>query len=212
MMQEPAVCVVDPVNGGLAGCSRRYEKSLRDMQGIYRDGGAFDSAVRADGGALVYYVEDFRPNERAGDLIFGTTWMAPGRIGAEYYMTRGHIHARGDRPEIYYVQSGTGVMLMESPAGEVRAVDLGPQSLCYVPPFWIHRSVNTGAAPLVMVFCYPADSGQDYGIIARSNGMAALVADDGQGGWQQIANPDYRPRSAEEVAAIFAIPSLQDAK
>ncbi|TIN31988.1 glucose-6-phosphate isomerase family protein, partial [Mesorhizobium sp.] len=80
----------------------------------------------------------------------------------EYFMTRGHIHNQADRPEIYYGQKGRGLMLMESPEGEVRIVPIDAQTVCYVPPFWIHRSINVGDDDLVMLFCYPADSGQDY--------------------------------------------------
>ena len=56
-----------------------------------------------------------------------------------------------------------------------------------------------------MLFCYPADSGQDYDIIARSGGMRARIVDDG-GGWKQVENPNggramrldavYRPQPA----------------
>ena len=61
-------------------------------------------------------------------------------------------------------------MLLQSPEGEIRIVEIGPRIVCYVPPFWIHRSVNIGRDDLVMTFAYPADAGQDYGIIAASAG------------------------------------------
>ena len=35
--------------------------------------------------------------------------------------------------------------------GETRIVEIGPQTICYVPPYWIHRSVNTGDEDLVQV-------------------------------------------------------------
>ncbi len=54
-----------------------------------------------------------------------------------------------------------------------------------------------------MSFVYPADSGQDYGIIARSNGMKVRIIVDGSS-WTAVPNPDWRPRSAEEIAAIYA--------
>src|SRR5262249_26064281 len=155
--------------------------------GLYADSAAFAAAL-AEGDRIVYDVEDFRPSADAGDMIFGVTRMAPGKIGAEYYLTRGHIHARANRPEIYYGQTGGGLMLMESPEGETRVVDIALNVACYVPPYWIHRSINIGAEDLVMAFSYPADSGQDYGIIARSNGMRKRVLDDGKGGWALADN------------------------
>jgi len=76
---------------------------------------------------------------------------------------------------------------------------------CYVPPFWIHRSVNVGDDDLVMLFCYPADSGQDYNIIQRSNGLKQRVIDDGKGGWLCVDNPDYRQRSTAEIESIKSV-------
>jgi glucose-6-phosphate isomerase len=80
---------------------------------------------------------------------------------------------------------------------------LGPGDICYVPAYWIHRSVNVGDVDLVMTFAYPADSGQDYEIIARSGGMKSRVVADGRG-WKLIDNGAYRPRSQAEVDVLFA--------
>jgi len=98
------------------------------------------------------------------------------------------------------LQAGSGVMLMETPPGETRVVAMKPQTVVYVPPYWIHRSVNTGSDVLLTLFCYPADSGQDYEIIARTKGMKILIVDDDAGGWREKANPRYRPRSEEEIS------------
>lgn len=203
MYQKPTAHRVDPLTGVMSGATGRYEKRISDLAGLYEDGAAFDAAVSADPDHVVYYVHETRPDQQKGDLIFGTTWMEPGRIGQEYYMTRGHIHARANRPETYYGESGQGLMLLESPEGEVQILEIGPRVLVYVPPMWIHRSINTGSGPLVMSFCYPSDSGQDYGIIERSGGMAKRIVADGEG-WTAIDNQSYRPRNADEVAAVLA--------
>ncbi len=94
-------------------------------------------------------------------------------------------------------------MLLESPDGETRILEIAPRTLVYVPPMWIHRSVNTGSEPLVMSFCYPADSGQDYDIIARAGGMAKRIIADGDG-WKAVDNAAYRPRTPENIAAVLA--------
>jgi glucose-6-phosphate isomerase len=136
-------------------------------------------------------------------MIFGVTRLAPGRIGREFHLTRGHIHRNANRPEIYYGEAGRGLMLLESPQGDVRTVEIAPRVICYVPPYWIHRSVNTGGDDLVMTFAYPADAGQDYEIIARSGGMRQRIMDDGNGGWIAVPNEGYRPRDAAQVDEIF---------
>ena len=203
MYKLPTAHKIEPATGTMGGATGRYEKRLRDLAGIYADQTAFAAAVEKDGDRVVYYVHETRPAAAHGDLIFGTTFMEPGRIGDEYYVTRGHIHARANRPETYYGESGTGLMLMESPDGETQILEIAPRVMVYVPPMWIHRSVNTGTEPLVMSFCYPADSGQDYEIIARSGGMARRIVADGAG-WKAVDNADYRPRSADQVAAVLA--------
>lgn len=202
MLVTPTVHVLSPEGGTLSGRTNRYEKRLSELDGLYADAAAFGAAL-GQGDRVVYAVEDFRPSGASGDICFGVTHMQPGRIGAEFFMTRGHIHAVANRPETYRGEMGRGVMLMESPDGQVVTLEVVPGATVYVPPFWIHRSVNVGAEPLVMTFAYPADSGQDYGIIARSNGMRVRVVADGDG-WRVVDNPAWRPRSAEEIAAIMA--------
>ena len=203
-LQEPQICFVDVAGGRLNGASGRYTKTLSQLAGLYEDVPAYEAALRLRGETPVYEVMDIRPSTATGDLIFGITRMVPGKIGREYFLTRGHIHARANRPEIYYGESGTGVMLLESPEGETRALSVGPRKICYVPPYWIHRSVNVGTSNLVMTFAYPADSGQDYEIIACSGGMRSRVVDDGAGSWKLEDNVTYKPRSQSVIDALYA--------
>ncbi|MES1937436.1 glucose-6-phosphate isomerase [Salinisphaera hydrothermalis] len=199
---DPAQLEVDRTSGALRGSPSNYQKKLGDLAGIYRDQAAFEAQLAYRRDEVVYAVQDYRPSFGPNELIFGTTWMAPGRIGDEFFMTRGHIHARADRPEIYHGQSGRGVMLMESPDGEIRTIEISADVVCYVPPFWIHRSINVGDEDLVMAFTYPVDAGQDYEVIARSNGMRTLITTDGRGGWQTTPNPDWQPRTTSQIEAI----------
>ena len=202
-MAEPVRCSVDVKGGRLAGGSGRYEKRLSDLVGLYADAAAFDALLK-QGDRVVYAVEDLKPSTASGDMIFGVTRMVPGTVGDEFFMTRGHIHATANRPEIYYGESGSGLMLLESPAGETRIVEIAPRVVCYVPPYWIHRSVNVGSDDLVMTFAYPADSGQDYDIIARSGGMAQRIVRGADAAWVSTPNKAYRSRSAEDVARVLA--------
>ena len=181
-------------DGEMTGRTRRYEKLYSDLDGLFLDEAAFAEVARTRGSDVAYQVDEFRPSERSGDLIFGTSTLYPGTVGEEFIFTRGHIHAVSDRPEIYFCQSGQGVMLMELADGTVRAEAMTPNSVVYVGPHWIHRSVNVGDDPLVTLFCYPADAGQDYEIIARAGGMRDLVVADGTGGWKRVPNPRYRTR------------------
>ena len=208
MYQTPKSHVIDPLSGVMTGATGRYEKKLSELSGIYLDTAAFEAECARRGDDVVYTVHEARPRQDHGDLIFGTTFMEPGRIGNEFFVTRGHIHAVANRPETYYGESGTGLMLLESPEGETKILPLDPRVLVYVPPMWIHRTVNIGTEPLVLSFCYPCDSGQDYGIIAKSGGMETRIVADGDG-WKAIRNPNYRPRTEAEVRRILATADQQ---
>ena len=178
----------------LEGRTGRYEKRLADLEELYGDSAAFDALLAERGAdALMYHVDEFRPSEAAGDLIVGISTLLPGRVGDEFAMTRGHIHAQHDRTEIYHCLSGHGLMLMETLDGETVVTEMTPGVVAYVPPSHIHRSVNVGDEDLVTLFCYPADAGQDYGIISASHGMRHRVVTDGTG-WRLEENGDYVPR------------------
>jgi glucose-6-phosphate isomerase len=202
---EPGLGYVDVASGQLKGATNRYVKTFRDLEGLYADEDAFRALLASRADDVAYEVTDYKPSANPGDMIIGVTRMQPGKVGDEFFMTRGHIHARPNRPEMYYGESGLGVMLLESPSGEIRTVEIGPRSMCYVPPFWIHRSVNIGSEPLVMTFAYPADSGQDYDIIAKAGGMRSRIVDDGRGGWKAIDNQGYVGRPQALVDSIMAM-------
>jgi glucose-6-phosphate isomerase len=201
---EPGVGHVDVATGELKGATNRYVKTFRDLAGLYRDESAFEALVATRGDDVAYQVTDYKPSANAGDIIIGVTRMEPGKIGDEYYMTRGHIHARPNRPEMYYGEAGVGVMLLESPDGQIRTIEMRARTMCYVPPFWIHRSVNVGSEPLVMTFSYPADAGQDYDIIAKAGGMRSRIVDDGNGGWTTVDNAGYSGRHQSLVDEIMS--------
>ena len=42
--------------------------------------------------------------------------------------------------------------------------------MVYVPPYWAHRSINTGDEPLISLCIYSGDAGHDYGDI-KSDGF-----------------------------------------
>ncbi|MGS0743518.1 glucose-6-phosphate isomerase [Glaciimonas sp. GG7] len=200
---EPRRFEVDVAAGVMRGTDTLYQKRLQDLAGLYADGAAFDALLSTQAQDVVYDVSDFRPNSNAGDLITGVTRMCAGKVGDEFFMTRGHVHAIVDRPELYYGLKGHGLMLMESPDGETRIIEIGPNTACYVAPHWIHRSVNIGSEDFVMLFCYPADSGQNYAIIERAQGMKLRIIDDGAGGWRSVDNPLYLARSSADVTALI---------
>jgi glucose-6-phosphate isomerase len=179
-------------DGVMSGATSAYEKRLGDMAGVYRDEAAFRRVLAEKGpDFLVYRVEEHRNLDVEGALIIGTSTLQPGRYGDEFAVTRGHLHAKADRAELYYCLSGAGVMLLETLDGRSEALPLRPGEAVHVPGHWVHRSVNVGDEPFVTLFCYGADAGQDYELIRRAGGMSALVVADGAGSWTTRPNPDH---------------------
>jgi glucose-6-phosphate isomerase len=177
----------------MEGRSGQYVKRLGELSGVYRDAAAHAAlAKRLGSDTLVYRVEESRVGSGPGALILGTSTVMPGVIGGEYAMTKGHLHRRADRAEIYHCLAGHGVMLMDALDGRGQALELTPGVAVHVPGHWVHRSVNVGTLPLVTVFVYNEDAGQDYELIAEAGGMSQLVVRDGAVGWKTVPNPDHK--------------------
>jgi len=64
---------------------------LGDLNNVFAD----DDAWRCCEPTLaVYRVEMFDTPSGEGELYTGVTHLNPGRVGNEFFMTRGHFHAR----------------------------------------------------------------------------------------------------------------------
>ena len=177
-------------NGKLLNANGRYQKHFRDLEGLYEDEESFSRMFPEWSEKVVYQVEDHRASEQPGDLIYGTTVMMPGKVGNEFFMTRGHQHQKAECAETYFGLSGEGILLLESHDGDVEVREIRAGIMVYVPPYCIHRSVNTGNTDLVFLFNYPSDAGQDYEIIERNRGMRKRVVTDGTNGWELKDNED----------------------
>lgn len=198
-IDQPSVIEISAA-GGIDGATRRYEKKLGDMGGVYLDSAGYEQQVSERGDdQLVYHVDEQKYHDGPGALIVGTSTVLPGRVGEEFALTRGHLHAVSDRAELYHCLSGHGVMLLETVAGDSTAVELTPGKAVNVPGEWIHRSVNVGDEPFVTLFCYAADAGQDYAIISEAGGMKSMIVADGDG-WAAVPNPRHTGYTARTGA------------
>jgi glucose-6-phosphate isomerase, archaeal len=169
----------DPRMAMLEGANKN-ERLLSSLRGMFAHMTAFDEALTvAD--PVVYTVASIEPAMGDGDLHYGLGMLMPGRIGDEYFMTKGHLHAWRAAAEVYIGLAGEGMMLLEDEAtGESQLMPLGEHSIVYVPGGTAHRTLNTGEVPLVYLGVYPAHAGHDYGTIAERNFRKVLVARHGQ--------------------------------
>ena len=82
--------------------------------------------------------------EEYGQVKFCISKLYPGLVGDEFFMTKGHYHEVLEAGETYLCLTGQGLMLMKTSEGACRWEEFVPGRLVYVPPYWAHRSVNTG--------------------------------------------------------------------
>ena len=157
--------------------TRRY---LSQMKGMYADDAAYNRMLEEKGDVLVYEFHEMGVPEEPGKLAFGCSIVYPGKVGNEYFMTKGHFHCILDTAEIYYCLSGHGYMLMESPEGDWDAMEITPGKALYVPQRYAHRSINVGTdEPLVTFFVFGADAGHDYATIETKGYRKLLVEQNG---------------------------------
>jgi glucose-6-phosphate isomerase len=154
-------------------------RRLSAMKGQYADVAAYDRMLSEED-ALLYQVYELKLPEVAGELLHGISIVHPGKVGDEYFMTKGHFHTVLDTAEVYYCQKGQGYMVMETPEGDWAVEALYPGAVLYVPPRWAHRSVNSSPTEdLVTFFVYPGNAGHDYGTIEEQGFRKLVVERDG---------------------------------
>lgn len=159
--------------------NNHIERRLSSLRNKFMDDEAFHAEVSA-GDPLIYEVYDNPRPEVAGELASGLSIVHPGRVGQEYYMTKGHYHTIRGTAEVYYCLQGKGALLMENEAGDVSVEEFFPGRVVYVTPAWAHRSINTGDEDLVTFFVYPANAGHDYATIDAVGFRKRLVEQNGE--------------------------------
>ncbi len=156
------------------------KRFLSAMRGQFRDQDSYDEMLYSNDEILYEIFEVKRP-EVAGELLHGISLIHPGKVGDEYFMTKGHFHTELETAELYYCLQGNGMMLMETPEGEWAVEVMAEGNVVYVPPRWAHRSINTNpAGDLVLFFVYPANAGHDYGSIEFQGFRKVVIERDGQ--------------------------------
>lgn len=170
--------LLDWPNGIVHGAEvRKSCTKLGQLKGIFRDQLAWES-MNPD--TVVYSVQWHEPviPGTSGALSWGSTTIEPGCVGGEYFMTRGHFHAKRDRGEYYTTAQGTGMLVLMGEDRVARVEVMSSGSLHYIPGFTAHRTLNTGDEPLVFWACWPSDAGHDYETIARHGFSVRVTKND----------------------------------
>jgi len=147
-------------------------RRLSDMAEMYQNHEAVKEALKED--PVIYKFFNVKIPEEKGHLQHCISIVFPGKIGNEYYMTKGHFHKIKDTAEIYLALKGEGKLVMQTPDDKGKVLKMVKGSISYIPPYWAHRTVNTGDEPLIFFGVYRGDAGHNYGIIEKK-GMVKLV-------------------------------------
>ena len=189
MKQRPFTFSISVPHESLSEYDNHIVRRLSAMAGQYLDEQAFKAMLNDD--PVLYEVYEIKRPELAGELMNGISIVHPGKVGEEYFMTKGHFHTVLDTAEVYYCLKGDGAMVMETPEGEWSVEELHPGRVLYVPPRWAHRSVNTNPREdLVMFFIYPANAGHDYGTIEQQGFRKLVLERDNR--IEIVDNPRWR--------------------
>lgn len=170
----PFALTLNFVTGDLEPNNDEIQRHLSDMRNMYYDRQATEDILKVED-PLLYKVYQWLVPPEVGQLVVCTTVIYPGKVGNEYYMTKGHIHAKTDRSEVYIGLEGKGALLL-SKDDQFEMIEFYKGAVAYVPPHWAHRTVNTGEENLVFLGIYPADAGHNYEEIERF-GFSHLVVE-----------------------------------
>ena len=154
----------DLIKGIMKNPDKHLIRKASSMKGHYEDAAALDKIIAA-GDPLHYEVFEKNIPEENGHLQFCISTTQPGLVGDECFMTKGHYHRIPETAEIYLCLTGRGYMLMKTKEGDSVAEEMFPGRMVYVPPYWAHRTVNTGDTPLTSFCVYPGNAGHNYGDI-----------------------------------------------
>lgn len=169
----------DLFTGALHGEGTMYiERKIKDIAPVFSD----QDAVKAmEPNTTVYYVKSHQvvKQGKEGGLFFGTSYVNPGLVGNEYFMTKGHFHSNSDTAEYYWCISGEGVLILLSDNNQVSAEKIQKGSIHYIPGNTAHRIANTGKNVMIVGACWPSDAGHDYKTIIQNGFGYRLLKVDG---------------------------------
>ena len=150
-------------------------RTLGDLKGIFADEAAY---AAMDKDTVAYNVKSIEPDPQGtpGGLYMGITYLESGKVGDEYFMTKGHFHLNPSSTEFYWGVKGEGMLILMDEDRRVWAERMYPGSLHYIRARVAHRVANTGSGTLVFAASWPSDAGHDYGTIAR-DGFAKRLLD-----------------------------------
>jgi glucose-6-phosphate isomerase len=183
----PMLAQIEMENGAIKDAPEVIVRRLSDMQGHYQDQAAVHELLSED--PILYRVYMTTPSDHEYQWCMAMSVIEPGKVGAEYFMTKGHFHKDEQAPEVYLTLLGEGKIVMQSHDGQIEVLPMFPGAINYIPGGWAHRTVNTGDRPLAFFAVWPADAGHDYAGVAERGFPLLILEKSGQP--TVVPNPHY---------------------
>lgn len=161
------------------------ERHLSDLKDYFYSKNEVEKILK-NKDPLIYKVYEAK-YESPGSLSYAVTEIEPGKVGDEYYFTKGHFHSKS-AAEIYIVFKGEGILLLENRSGDTKSYNMFRGAVLNVEPDYAHRSINTGKEKLIFLAIYQSDAGHDYESI-KERGFSYLVID--KNGPAMVKNPKH---------------------
>ena len=156
----------------------KISRKMKDLGSIFSDKVAY---AALDANKLVYNVESFFPvsDKTEGGLFYGITFIKPGTVGNEYFMTKGHFHSIRNRSEIYITIEGEGMLILMDEKRNTYAEKMTSGSIHYINANVAHRTANTGDTDFIFSAVWAADAGHDYDSIEKQGFSKILIKQNG---------------------------------
>ncbi|QCX34029.1 cupin domain-containing protein [Caloramator sp. E03] len=159
--KEPFFTMFDREKLILSNFSDFEERKISDLKGYFLNE-AIRQKMEYDNNTIVYKVYKQNVPHEEGELLHCITIIEPGNVDGEFFMTKGHYHVNENCAEIYYGQSGMGLLIMQN-GNRVEKIEMNAGTIAYIPAGWGHRTVNIKESePFVFFSIWPAQSGYNY--------------------------------------------------
>ncbi len=177
---DPFGAKFDLAEGIMCNPESHSVRKASQMRGYYADEEALETLIAERDDPLHYETFESPVPQQYGHVKYCISKLYAGLVGEECFMTKGHYHTVLETGEIYLCFRGEGLMMMKTTDGQCKWETFEPGRLVYAPPYWAHRSINTGDEPLISLCVYPGDAGHNYGDIKTEGFPKRVFRRDGQ--------------------------------
>lgn len=151
---------MDAVHYIKKGFDNKVVRRLKDLALLFSDQKSVQKLLKEN--PLIYVVYE----KVEEDVSYSLTVIEPGRIGKEFYMTKGHLHEIPS-PELIHLVEGEGVLVLQDKKGDAQKIELKKGIVYVIPSDYAHRTVNIGKKKLSFICIYQTKAGHDYSVVEK---------------------------------------------